>query len=330
MTLIALEEHYAWDPASRDNVVANWLRVNNPVGHERLYDRGALQLEQMDAAGIDFQILSLFDPGVQDEADASRAVDLARAANDDLPETVRQNPSRFGGFATLATQDPAAAATELRRAVTELPLVGALINGHCQGRYLDDPAYHELFGCAEELGVPIYLHPTTPHPAVMQAWFAPYVADGMHLASWGFAAETGTHVLRLIYSGLFDKFPGLQMVIGHLGEMLPFAAYRLDRYYGLGGDENARHRLQRMPSDYLRTNFHVTMSGNFCAPAFRCTLEVLGAERVMFSVDYPMDDNETGAQFLASYPMDDATRRKISCENAARLFGGRIPQNPGR
>lgn len=112
--------------------------------------------------------------------------------------------------------------------------------------------------------------------------------------------------------------------------MLPFAAYRLDRYYGLGGDENARHRLQRMPSDYLRTNFHVTMSGNFCAPAFRCTLEVLGAERVMFSVDYPMDDNETGAQFLASYPMDDATRRKISCENAARLFGGRIPQNPGR
>lgn len=214
MTLIALEEHYAWDPASRDNVVANWLRSNNPVGHERLYDRGALRLEQMDAAGIDFQILSLFDPGVQDEVDASRAVDLARAANDDLAETVRQNPSRFGGFATLATQDPAAAATELRRAVTELPLVGALINGHCQGRYLDDPAYHELFGCAEELGVPIYLHPTTPHPAVMQAWFAPYVADGMHLASWGFAAETGTHVLRLIYSGLFDRCPGLQMVIG--------------------------------------------------------------------------------------------------------------------
>ena len=121
------------------------------------------------------------------------------------------------------------------RAVTELGLVGGLINGHCQGRYLDDPAYEPLFACAESMGAPIYLHPTTPHPAVMEAWFAPYVADGMHLASWGFAAETGTHVLRLIYSGLFDKFPRLQMIIGHLGEMLPFAAYRIDRYYGLGG-----------------------------------------------------------------------------------------------
>ena len=235
MSLIALEEHYAWDPASDGNVVATWLRSNNHVGYERLYDRGPLRLEQMDAAGIDLQILSLFDPGVQDETDVAQAIDLARRANDDLAETVRDNPNRFGGFATLATQDPDAATAEFERAVTELGLVGGLINGHCQGRYLDDPAYEPLFACAESLGAPIYLHPTTPHPAVMEAWFAPYVADGMHLASWGFAAETGTHVLRLIYSGLFDKFPGLQMIIGHLGEMLPFAAYRIDRYYGLGG-----------------------------------------------------------------------------------------------
>jgi 2,3-dihydroxybenzoate decarboxylase len=198
MSLIALEEHYAWDPASADNVVGTWLRSNNAVAYQRLYDRGPLRLEQMDAAGIDFQILSLFDPGVQDETDVARAIDLARRANDDLAETVRGNPDRFGGFATLATQDPDAAAAELERAVTELGLVGGLINGHCQGRYLDDPAYEELFGCAEGMGAPIYLHPTTPHPAVMEAWFAPYVADGLHLASWGFAAETGTHVLRLI------------------------------------------------------------------------------------------------------------------------------------
>jgi 2,3-dihydroxybenzoate decarboxylase len=324
MSLIALEEHYAWDPASADNVVGSWLRENNTTAYKRLYDRGELRLEQMDAAGIDFQILSLFDPGVQDETDVRRAVDLASRANDDLAETVRGKPDRFGGFATLATQDPDAAAAELRRAVSELGLVGGLINGHCQGRYLDDPAYVGLFECAQELGAPIYLHPTTPHPAVMDAWFAPYVGDGLHLASWGFAAETGTHVLRLIYSGLFDRFPRLEMIIGHLGEMLPFAAYRIDRYYGLGGDTSAR-KLKRLPSEYLRTNFHVTTSGNFCPSAFACTLEVIGAERVMFSVDYPMDDNKAGADFLAAYPMDEAVRRQVGSENARRLFGDRIP-----
>jgi 2,3-dihydroxybenzoate decarboxylase len=328
MPLIALEEHYAWDPASAGNVVATWLQTNNPLAHDRLYDRGPLRLEQMDAAGIDFQILSLFDPGVQDETDVATAIDLARRANDDLAETVRATPHRFGGFATLATQDPDAAAAELERAVTDLGLVGGLINGHCQGRYLDDPAYEGLFASAESMGVPVYLHPTTPHPAVMDAWFAPYTGDGLHLASWGFAAETGTHVLRLIYSGLFDKFPRLQMIIGHLGEMLPFAAYRVDRYYGLGGDGSG-HTLQRLPSEYLRDNFYVTTSGNFCPPAFACTLEVMGADRVMFSVDYPMDDNQAGSEFLTSYPMDDATRRKVSSENAFRLFGERIPKRVG-
>jgi 2,3-dihydroxybenzoate decarboxylase len=328
MALIALEEHYAWDPASSGNVVATWLRSNNEVAYQRLYDRGPLRLEQMDAGDIDFQILSLFDPGVQDETDVARATDLARLANDDLAETVRGNPHRVGGFATLATQDPAAAAAELERAVTDLGLVGALINGHCQGRYLDDPAYERLFACAQELGAPIYLHPTTPHPAVMEAWFEPYVADGLHLASWGFGAETGTHVLRLIYSGLFDKFPGLQMIIGHLGEMLPFAAYRIDRYYGLGGTASGK-RLARLPSEYLRSNFHVTTSGNFDPNAFACTVAVLGAERVMYSVDYPMDDNLTGAAFLASYPMADAVRRKVSSENAIRLFGARLPAQLG-
>ena len=323
MTLIALEEHYAWDPASEGNVVATWLQSNNPLGRERLYDRGPLRLEQMDAAGIDFQILSLFDPGVQDYTDVAKATDYARRANDNLAETVRGNPQRFGGFATLAPQDPDGAAAEFERAVTELGLVGALINGHTQGRYLDDPAYEGLFERAEALNAPIYLHPTTPTKPVLDAWFAPYKADGMHLASWGFSVETGTHVLRLIYSGLFDKFPGLQMIIGHLGEMLPFNMYRCDRYYGLGGD--GVKRLKRLPGEYFRDNFHVTTSGNFNPPAFACTLEVMGAERVMFSVDYPMDDNVDGAQFLADFPMDDETRRKVSSSNAIRLFGDRIP-----
>ncbi|WP_237570728.1 amidohydrolase family protein [Mycolicibacterium lacusdiani] len=327
MPLIALEEHFAWDPASVGNPVATWLKSHDPVAHQRLYDRGTLRLEQMDAAGIDFQIMSLFDPGVQEEGDVATAIDLARGANDELAESVRSNPGRFGGFATLATQDPDAAADELERAVTDLGLVGALINGHCQGRYLDDPPYEALFERAEALAAPIYLHPTTPHPAVMEAWFKPYVAEGLHLASWGFAAEAGTHVLRLIYSGLFDKFPGLQMIIGHLGEMLPFAAYRIDRYYGLGGDST--RSLRRLPSEYLLTNFHVTTSGNFCPPAFACTLEVMGADRVMFSVDYPMDDNADGANFLSSFPMEDGDRRNVASENAIRLFGDRLPRHLG-
>lgn len=325
MALIALEEHYAWDPASDGNVVASWLQTHNALGYDRLYDRGSLRLEQMDAAGIDFQILSLFDPGVQEIADVGEAVDLAQRANDDLAETVRNRPDRFGGFATLATQNPAAAAAELERAVTELGLAGALINGRTHSRYLDDPAYYPLFECAEELGVPIYLHPTTPHPAVMRAWFTPYVDDGLHLASWGFAVEAATHVLRLIYSGLFDRYPRLQMILGHLGEMLPFAAFRIDRYYGLGGNQPRERRLQKLPSEYLKSNFYVTTSGNFSPPAFACTLDVMGVDRVMFSVDYPMDDNVAGAEFLAAYPMDDEARTKVASGNALRLFGDRIP-----
>ena len=328
MHLIALEEHYAWDPASEGNVVASWLHSHNQLGYDRLYDRGPLRLEQMDAAGIDFQILSLFDPGVQEYTDAALAVDYARRANDNLAETVRQYPRRFGGFATLATQDPEAAATELRRSVTDLGFVGALINGHTHGRYLDDPAYEPLFDTAETLGVPIYLHPTTPHPAVMDAWFAPYTDQGLHLASWGFAVEAGTHALRLIYSGLFDRHPKLQMILGHLGEMLPFIAFRTDRYYGLGGSGGGD--LAKLPSDYLRDNFFVTTSGNFSPPAMACTLSVLGADRVMFSVDYPMDDNVEGADFLAAYPMSEADRRKVGYENALRLFGDRIPDPAGQ
>ncbi len=321
--LIALEEHYAWDPVSADSPVGSWIHGRNAGTYQRLCDLGAGRLEQMDAAGIDFQVLSLFDPGVQAEADIRRATDNARRANDELATAIARNPRRLGGFAALAIQDPDGAAAELERAVTELGLLGGLINGHAHGRYLDDPAYEGLFHCAQRLGVPIYLHPTTPHPAVLEAWFDPYLKDGMHLASWGFGVETGTHALRLIYSGLFDRFPALQIILGHLGELLPFAAWRIDRYYALGGDGGGA--LARKPSDYLRTNFHVTTSGNFSGPALTCTLAVVGAERMMFAVDYPIDSNKAATEFLAGYPMDDQSRQMISSGNALRLFDGRIP-----
>jgi len=153
----------------------------------------------------------------------------------------------------------------------------------------------------------------------MEAWFAPYVADGLHLASWGFAAETGTHVLRLIYSGLFDKFPRLQMIIGHLGEMLPFAAYRVDRYYGLGG-AGSGHRLKRLPSEYLRSNFHVTTSGMNWEPAVRQTITVMGAHRVMYAADWPFEDAVDATRRFIAMNLSTAERDKLAHRNAERLF----------
>ncbi|MGV0737883.1 amidohydrolase family protein [Mycobacterium syngnathidarum] len=145
----------------------------------------------------------------------------------------------------------------------------------------------------------------------------------------GFRGGDGNACAAADLLGAVRQVPRLQMIVGHLGEMLPFAAYRIDRYYGLGGDADASRRLQRLPSEYLRTNFHITTSGNFCPSAFRCTLDVIGADRVMFSVDYPMDDNLAGARFLSEYPMDDPTRRKVSSENAIGLFGDRLPAHLG-
>ncbi len=329
MRIIALEEHYASHPISDDNAVANMFANENRSAYDRLYDVGNLRLEQMEQAGIDYQILSLLDPGVQELADPGQAEDAARKYNEELAAVVQRQPTKFGAFAALATQNPNAAAEELRRAVKELKFHGALINGHTNGRYLDAPEYDCIFAAAQELDVPIYLHPTTPHPKVMEAWFEPYAKDGLHLASWGFAAETGTHALRLIYSGLFDRYPRLKMILGHMGEMLPFAMYRLDRYYLPGAwyltpeQKREKMRLEHMPSEYLKRNFWITTSGNFSVPALQCSIATMGAERILFSVDYPMDDNQTGTDFLRHAPITPVHRIAIAQGNAEKLF--RLP-----
>lgn len=324
--VVTLEEHYAWEPLSKGNAVAEMFKKEGLPAYKQLYDREELRLDDMDAAGIDYQILSLLDPGVQELDSTTEAVERARQANDDLAKTVRAYPKRFGAFAALPTQSAHKAADELKRAIHELGFHGGLINGHSRGRYLDDPAYKILFSTAERLKVPLYLHPTSPHQAVFDAWFAPYKEDGLHLASWGFAVETGTHALRLVYSGVFDRFPHLKLILGHMGEMLPFALQRLDRYYLPGAwylspDERAK-RLngRKMPSEYLLSNCYITTSGNFFQPALACALATFGPERILFSVDYPMDNNQIGMDFLRDAPISDEQRTAIAGGNAARLF----------
>jgi hypothetical protein len=286
------------------------------VVRDKLLDMGSGRLADMDAAGIDMQVLSLAGGGME-RLDPSTASAVARDANDRMADAVRAHPDRFAAFATLALQEPDQAAVEFERCVTRLSFKGALLNGTTNGYFLDHPRFTPIFEAAERLGVPIYLHPAPPPPVVQEAYFGglpdPY---GMLLsiAGWGWHAETGLHCLRLIVSGVFDRFPRLQIIIGHMGEDLPFSLARADSVL------SGAPRLPRTVAEYFRSNFHVTTSGYFTLPPFLCALLVVGADRLMFSVDYPFSSNATGRAFLDALPVVPADREKIANANAARLL----------
>src|SRR5499427_1630379 len=230
MRIIALEEHFIM-PNEEQNLPPGAHRGNDReklLGFDvvaGLLDLGKTRLAAMDAAGIDVQVLSHNQPGCQ-ALDAASAVPMAREVNDLLFEAVKAHPERFAGFAALPTADPAAAVKELDRAVTGLGFKGAMINGHTQGAFLDDKRFWGIFECAQALGVPIYLHPSKPHPAVMGAYFAGY--EELSLAAWGFGIDTGVHFLRLVFAGVFDAFPNLTFILGHVGEGLPFMLHRIN------------------------------------------------------------------------------------------------------
>jgi predicted TIM-barrel fold metal-dependent hydrolase len=323
MRTITLEEHYASPAflAGPGRKLKEQAKKGEIFGSEQLIeelsDLGDKRITAMDTAGIDVQVLSLTDPSVQ-QLDATDAVELAREANDYLAEAVRRYPEHFAGFATLPIAAPDIAAEELERMVNEHGFKGGYINGHNRGRYLDDRFFLPILERAEALKVPLYIHPTMPPEPVIEAYYAgfsPEVTNVLSRHAWGWHIETAVHVLRLIVSGAFDQFPGLQIVIGHMDEALPFMMPRIDKALSTNIT-----KLNRPVADYLRENIYYTFSGfNFTQTFLDLYLQV-GADRIMFSADYPYSSMAQARNFLDQLPVSYADKNKIAHGNAERLL----------
>ncbi len=318
MKTITLEEHFT----TKDFVKAVAGKIpENPAMREtqaRLLDLGAGRLAAMDAGGVDVQVLSVAALGM-DKLPAEDATALMQGANDELAEAVRANPTRLAGFANVNLLEPEKAAREMERCIRKLEFRGVLVNGHTGGAFLDDPRFLPVWEAASALKVPVYLHPAPPPAQVFDVYYAGLPgASGMALsiAGWGWHVELGLHVLRLMLGGVFDRFPEQQVVIGHMGENLPFSLARAAGV--LGG--TAKH-LKRGISEYFHQNIHVTTSGYFTQPPFRCALEVVGIDRLLYSVDYPFSLCETGRKFLDEVELPEEEFAKLVGGNAERLLG---------
>jgi len=310
--VIALEEHY-WDAEVAKSFDSPEAR--NPQLRQRLDDLGALRIKEMDEAGIDVQVISHGAPATQ-RMDAATAVPLARRANDRLHEACRAHPGRFEGFACLPTADPKASADELERAVTKLGFKGAMVHGLTNGVWFDDKRFWPILERAQALDVPIYLHPAVPHPAVVEAYYKDYLKEFPQLltAAWGFTVETATQGIRMVLSGAFDAYPRLKIVLGHLGESLPFSAWRIAMALSRGADRPSAFR------DTFCEHFWITTSGNFSTPALMCCIMEMGVDRILFSVDWPFVRNTPGAKWMADLPLSLEDRTKILSGNAKRLL----------
>jgi hypothetical protein len=322
MRVVTIEEHFATpgflDGPGRE-LKEQARKFGGPAAGllERLCDLGDKRIAEMDAAHIDMQVLSLTSPGAE-QIEAAEAEAFAKETNDYLAHAVRSHPDRFGGFASLPTANPNAAAKELERTIHDYGFKGAFINGHVQGRYLDDKFFWPIFECAEALSVPIYLHPTQPPKAVIDAsyrGFAPIVTDLFAGAGWGWHIETALHVIRIVLGGTFDRYPRLQLVTGHMGETLPFMLQRLDVM------PMAMTKLARPISAYLRENVHYTFGGFNFTPTFLDLLLQIGVERIMFSTDHPYGSMAQARAFLDQLPVSPAYRERIAHGNAEQLLG---------
>lgn len=285
----------------------------------RLLDLEQLRLAEMDANGVDMHVLSLAAPGVQ-MLERDTAVSLARLANDRLSEMIRRHPSRFAGLACFAPQSPAVAAKEMERAINALKLNGFLVNSHTDNLYLDDQRFWPILEAAEALDAPLYIHPRAPSDG-MAAPFRDYRMEG---AIWGYGMETGTHAVRLMLSGVLDRFPRLRIVLGHMGEALPFWLWRLDYMASPGSRAALRNRLK--PSEYVARNFTITNSGLEDGRALRYAIEKLGIDRVMWAIDYPFQLTPASVEFIESAPLSESERAQVAFRNAERVF--RITVNP--
>jgi predicted TIM-barrel fold metal-dependent hydrolase len=317
---VTLEDHFAIDATLGDSQPFGahvW-----PELRHRLLDFHDQRLRLMDESGVEIMIASLNAPAIQAIANAKRAAEVARQANDALAREVAKRPDRFVAVAALPMQDPELATQELQRAIKDLGFKGALVNGYSQAQdsnkpiHYDLPQYRPFWRAVAHLDVPFYLHPRPPLPGVLP------LCDGhswLFGPTWSFAAETAVHALRLIGSGLFDELPRLQIILGHLGEGLPFYLWRIDNRNNW---MHAAHKYaaQKPVADYFRANFHVTTSGHFSTPALIDTIAEIGADRVMFSVDYPFEDFSDAASWFDNAEISDADRVAIGRSNAMQLF----------
>ncbi len=323
---IALEEHVVLPSIAEPGAAGSGPAIHDPDYfadvRQRLGDI-TRRLEDMDRCGIDVMVLSLSQPGVQAIPDAQKATQAATRANDELAaHFIDKRPGRFLGFAALPLQDPAAACRELERTTRELGFKGAMINGYSNidnadtAEYLDEPPLAEFWSCVSELDVPIYLHPREPLPGQQRIYDGYPALVG---SSWGFGVETGTHALRLMLSGLFDRHPNLNVIVGHLAEGLPFLLPRVEHRLRHARPE-ARGPFQQPLMHYLRTNFFITTSGAFRTPALLDTIQEVSAERVLFSVDYPYESMQEQTDWFESVSLSDTDRQKIARDNARSLL----------
>jgi gamma-resorcylate decarboxylase len=318
---IGLEEHFAIAETLNDSKGflgdAVW-----PELEKRLLDIQDYRLRLMDKHGMELMLLSLNAPAVQAIPDPKRAAEIARRANDFLAAEVRKRPDRFQGLAALAMQDPDQATRELRRCVRELGFRGALVNGFSQiGEpnsmvYLDDARYRGFWAECEKLDLPFYLHPRNPLPSAAQIYEGhPWLLG----PTWAFGQETAVHALRLMASGLFDAHPRLQIILGHMGEGLPYSMWRVDNR-NAWTRQPPRYPAKRKLGEYFQENFYITTSGNFRTQTLIDAMLEIGADRILFSTDWPFENIDHAAEWFDAAAISEADRRKIGRENAKKLF----------
>ena len=289
--------------------------AKGPV-YARLLDTDDERLRIMDRDGVAVHLLSLTSTGVQ-MLDPDAGTALAIAANDRLAEAVRRHPERYAGLGTVAPQDPARAVKEIDRAVGKLKLNGFIINSHTNDEYLSERKYWPILEAVEAHDVPLYIHPRSPRPSMARA----YRADHLEHAIWGYQAETGLHGVRLITGGVFDQFPKLKIVLGHMGEAIPYWLYRIDYMHGRAIIGMDRPKLKRRPSEYFKENFYITTSGVNWHPVLQFCINVLGADRIMFAIDYPYQESGEAVEFMNTAPISEEDKEKIFHKHAERVFG---------
>ena len=312
---IALEEHFnspscAEYLKSVDDLFDQEILANIS---DLLVEFDEKRIEKMDVAGIKIAVLSQTSPGIQQEPDAHKATLAAKLTNDFLASNIKRHPERFRGFACIALQEPNSAAAELERCINELGFVGVLLNGHTRGHYLDEPAYDIFWKTLVKLDVPLYLHPTNTfdQPDMFKG------CPGLDGAFWSWTCETASHALRLVLNGTFERYPSARVILGHMGETLPFELWRFDSRSAV---RPRNQQLLKKPSEIIKQNILITTAGVCSDAALLCSLAEIGEDSVMFSTDYPYEDVQIAGNWINSAPLTDEVRRKVCWDNASRIL----------